>query len=35
MPKKKATKKIDDLFDTAEKAHGADIIENEKEAENA
>lgn len=29
MPKKKATKKIDDLFDTAEKAHGADIKEEE------
>lgn len=32
MARKKSTKKIDDLFDTAEKAHGADIkSEEEKE----
>lgn len=31
MAKKKTTKEIDDLFDTAEKAHGADINAEEKE----
>lgn len=29
MAKKKAAKEVDDLFDTAEKAHGADIKEEE------
>lgn len=31
MARRKSTKKIDDLFDTAEKAHGSDINAEEKE----